>query len=271
MAIIKGKNPNDLIENEYKSLSDEAIDLFGKGQKLSPEKQARYDMVKDQMEQNAMPKKWTQRGLAVQYGDYLKEHPENIKWGAPNEYGDQDLEWDNGEGFLKHIGYRGTKDDWHKAGGPGLYFGYVGGIERNNPERIQYLKEHGKDWYWSLGYDDVDDLISDDDMERIERYYADGNKRDLDALREKRAKRYKVDPAVQKLKDAGWSDERIAAAEEGIKEKHPEKLIGSKSRFAQKYPDRYERLKGYNVYGKGRTAEDVDWDEIASILGVDLG
>ena len=78
------------------------------------------------------------------------------------------------------------------------------------------------------------------------------------------------DPAVQKLKDAGWSNERIAAAEKGIKEKHPEKLIGSKSRFAQKYPDRYEKVKKRNVYGEGRTAEDVDWDFIAQALGVDI-
>lgn len=46
--------------------------------------------------------------------------------------------------------------------------------------------------------------------------------------------------------------------------------FGSKSRFAQKYPDRFAKLQKYNVYGKGRTAEDVDWDKIAEYLGVDL-
>lgn len=43
------KNPNELLENEYKNLSDEAIDLFGKGQRLDPEKQKRYDQVKQEM------------------------------------------------------------------------------------------------------------------------------------------------------------------------------------------------------------------------------
>jgi len=49
-----------------------------------------------------------------------------------------------------------------------------------------------------------------------------------------------------------------------------QKLLGSKSKFAQKYPDRYEKVKNLNVYGEGRTAEDVDWDDIAGILGVDI-
>lgn len=52
------KNPLDLVENEYKNLSDEAIDLFGKGQRLDAEKQARYDQVKQEMSKNAK-KQWT--------------------------------------------------------------------------------------------------------------------------------------------------------------------------------------------------------------------
>lgn len=46
--------------------------------------------------------------------------------------------------------------------------------------------------------------------------------------------------------------------------------FGSKSKFAQKYPDRFAKLQKSKVYGKGRTAEDVDWDYIANILGLDL-
>ena len=46
--------------------------------------------------------------------------------------------------------------------------------------------------------------------------------------------------------------------------------FGSKSKFAQKYPDRFAKLQQSKVYGKGRTAEDVDWDYIANILGLDL-
>lgn len=46
--------------------------------------------------------------------------------------------------------------------------------------------------------------------------------------------------------------------------------LGSKSKFAQKYPDRFEKLKQSKIYGEGRTAEDVDWDYIGQILGLDL-
>lgn len=188
-----------------------------------------------------------QRELNIKYGDFLKAHPENIKWSEPNEYGDQNLEWDDGRAFLDSIGYKGDKDQWHKENPDlGLYAAFVEGYHRNDPESADWresLKNINPEWYWRLGFDDG----------------PLGTGRYDDA-----------DPAVQKLKDAGWSDERIAAAEKGIKEKHPETLFGSKSRFAQKYPDRFAKLQKYNVYGKGRTAEDVDWDFIAKALGVDL-
>lgn len=54
-----------------------------------------------------------------------------------------------------------------------------------------------------------------------------------------------------------------------VKQEVAQKLLGSKSKFAQKYPDRFAKLKGRN-YGPGRTEEDVDWDDIASILGMEL-
>ena len=54
-----------------------------------------------------------------------------------------------------------------------------------------------------------------------------------------------------------------------VKEAVVQKLLGSKSKFAQKYPDRFASLKGRD-YGVGRTEEDVDWDYIAQILGVPL-
>ena len=47
------KSANALLENEYKDLSDEAIDLFGKGQRLEPAKQQRYDQVKQEMAEAA--------------------------------------------------------------------------------------------------------------------------------------------------------------------------------------------------------------------------
>ena len=47
------KNPTDLIEKEYTELSDKAIDLFGKNQRLNPADQQRYDEVKKQMSQKA--------------------------------------------------------------------------------------------------------------------------------------------------------------------------------------------------------------------------
>lgn len=47
------KSANALLENEYKDLSDEAIDLFGKGQRLDPQKQQRYDQVKQEMAETA--------------------------------------------------------------------------------------------------------------------------------------------------------------------------------------------------------------------------
>jgi len=40
------KSIDSVLEKEYKDLSDEAIDKFGKGERLDPKKQKRYDEVK---------------------------------------------------------------------------------------------------------------------------------------------------------------------------------------------------------------------------------
>ena len=60
-------------------------------------------------------------------------------------------------------------------------------------------------------------------------------------------------------------------APEEVKQEVAQSLLGSKSKFATKYPERFAKIKsGPNVYGTGRTYEDVDWDSIAQMLGIDL-
>lgn len=151
----------------------------------------------------------------------------------------------------------------------------------NFSNRNEFLRKYGLDKYyefdggdlWNINYDDDDKDIADYPMTGIRVGYG-GTPWDEEALLqeiEKLGRWKRPDPTAKKLKDAGRSDERIADAEKGIKEKHPEKLLGSKSKFAAKYPDRYAKLQSSKFYGEGRTAEDVDWDEIAGILGIDLG
>lgn len=47
------KNVDDLVENEYKRLSDKAINKFAKGERLSDEESKHYDDVKKKMSEKA--------------------------------------------------------------------------------------------------------------------------------------------------------------------------------------------------------------------------
>lgn len=91
-------------------------------------------------------------------------------------------------------------------------------VTRDNKE--EFLRRHGIDKFYEF---DGGDLVDKDDMSTTTvRVNNNGAQEDwlLDRIAEL-GKWKRPDPALQKLKDAGWSDERIAAAEQGIKEKHP--------------------------------------------------
>ena len=51
------KNVDDLVESEYKRLSDKAISKFAKGERLSEKENKHYDEIKSKMSQKAKEKK----------------------------------------------------------------------------------------------------------------------------------------------------------------------------------------------------------------------
>lgn len=131
---------------------------------------------------------------------------------------------------------------------PGSYSGRV-----NFKNKQDFLKKHGLDKYYEF---DGGDLVDLDDMSTTTVRVGYG---------EPSWDEEKLLGAIESL--GKWKRPNAAAK---IEEKVEGPLLGSKSKFAKKYPDRFAKLQKSKVYGEGRTAEDVDWDEIAGILGVDL-
>lgn len=102
--------------------------------------------------------------------------------------------------------------DAQKPNNPGIVYPH---------NKEDFLKRHGLDKYYEF---DGGDLVDLEDMSTTPiGVWDNGAQEDylLDQI-EKLGKWKRPDPAVQKLKAAGWSDERIAAAEQGNKEKHPD-------------------------------------------------
>lgn len=126
---------------------------------------------------------------------------------------------------------------------------HPGVIYPHNKE--DFLKRHGIDKFYEF---DGGDLVDLDDMHTTTVRVGNNGAQE--------------DWLLDRIEELGKWKRPLPKAKDIHKE--PEKLLGSKSKFAQKYPDRYEKLKNYKIYGDGRTAEDVDWDNIAGILGVDL-
>ena len=78
---------------------------------------------------------------------------------------------------------------------------------------------------WNINYDDNDKEIADYPMTGIRVGYGEPGWDEEKLLQEiESLGRWKrpTDPAAKKLKEAGWSDERLAKAEQGIRQKHPE-------------------------------------------------
>ena len=95
----------------------------------------------------------------------------------------------------------------------------------NFTNKDDFLRRNGMDKFYEFDGGDLWDITDDDShMTTIRVGYGEPSW-DEDKLIEeieKLGKWKRPDPAVQKLKAAGWTDDRIAAAEQGIKEKHPD-------------------------------------------------
>lgn len=147
-------------------------------------------------------------------------------------------EWDNVLG----------KATSHSDGKQAAQYGRV-----NFNNKDEFLRKHGLDKYYEFDGGDLWDLSDDENggLTTIRVGYGDPSWDEEKLLTE-----------IEKL--GRWKRGQAPAPAAAAP------LFGSKSKFAQKYPDRFNKLKTYNVYGKGRTAEDVDWDFIAKTLGIDI-
>ena len=148
----------------------------------------------------------------------------------------------------------------------------------NYDNKEEFLRKWGLDDLYEFDGGDLWNINYDDDSEEAEfpmtsirvGYGEPGwdEEKLLEAIEKEGRWKRPTDPAATKLKEAGWTDERLAKAEQGIREKHGKPAKPEyQSKFKAKYPDRYEKVRKIN---EGYNITDEDIDNFAKAIGVDL-